>query len=126
MKLYFRRQLHNETKGLINRATVTKFLLYARIELAAEEAELVNTYQLSNYFVWERSDSEIRAMAEAGGHPTPETMRIGRLASQGTNVTFDSFVRMLNAEDEIKKSCQGFAGLLHEARAFETEQVVEF
>ena len=126
MKLYLRRQLHQDTKGIINRQTVTKFLLHARVEFSPDEAELVSGYQLGRYFIWERSDSEIRAIAEAGQQPFPDTIRIDRLMGQGANVVFESFVFMLNAEDEIKKACGGFASLLSEAHGFEAEQVLEF
>ena len=126
MKLYLRHQLHKDTKGIINRQTVTKFLLHARLEFSPDEAQLVNAYQLNRYFIWERSDAEIRAIAEAGQQPFPDPIRIERLMGQGVNVVFESFVFMLNAEDEIKKACGGFASLLTEAQGFEAEQVLEF
>jgi hypothetical protein len=126
MNLYFRRRLHQDTKGLINRQTVTKFLLHARMQFTPDEAALINKYQIGRYFIWERSDEEIRAIAESGQQPFPDTIRIDKLTGDGVNVVFDSFTRILNAEDEIKKSVQDFAFLLTEAREFETEKVFEY
>jgi hypothetical protein len=83
MKLYFRQQLHEETKGLINRQTITKFLLHSRIELTPVEAATTNKYQLSRYFIWERSDLEKRAISEDGRQPFPETIRIDKLFEYG-------------------------------------------
>src|SRR4051794_11450149 len=112
MKLYFRRRLHQDTKGIISRQTITKFLLHARVGFTPDEASLINKYQIAKYFIWERPDDEMRAIAEAGQQPFPDTIRIDKLTGDGVNVVFDSFIRMLNAEDEIKRSIGDFATLL--------------
>ena len=126
MKLYFRRRLHQDTRGIISRQTITKFLLHARIGFTPDEASLINRYQLAGYFIWERSHAEIHEIAQSGRQPLPDTIRIDSLTGDGVNIDFDSFVRMLNAEDEIKRSIGDFATLLKEAQTFETEQVFEF
>jgi hypothetical protein len=127
MQLYIRRALQKEKQGFMRGGgEVTKFALYARLELTPEEVQLINTYRLGQYFIWERSQVEIDEFIRNKQTAVPETIQASNLTGQGTSRTFDSFVFMLNAEDRIKNNVKDFSNHVKEAQEFETEQVFEF
>ena len=51
MKLYLRRQMTTGSKGMFSRGVQKSYSLYARLELTAEERQLVNDYDLSAIMV---------------------------------------------------------------------------
>jgi hypothetical protein len=124
MKLYFRRQIVKETKGLINRQEETKFLLHLRMELTSPEVEIVNKFQLGRKELYSWLPSDIKMKTEEIPQFT-QSITVAKVAT-GCDLRFTDYVELLDAEEIVTQNAERLADLLKQGQKFEPEEVREF
>ena len=123
MKLLFRREVQQETKGLLSRTTTPKFLVHARLELTPRERELADRFGLRSreIYAWLPSDLKYRNQDEM----QPTSITVEKLV-QGYDLRFTEFVEMANAETVIRDKSEELSRIFQAADKFQKEEVFEF
>jgi len=124
VKMYFRRQLIKETKGIISRQEETKFLLHLRMELTPTETEIVNKFQLGRKELYSWLPSDIKMRPEQIDQLT-QSITVAKVAA-GYDMRFTDYVELLDAEEIVTKNAELLADLLKQGQKFEPEEVREF
>ena len=124
VKMYFRRQLIKETKGIISRQEETKFLLHLRMELTPTETEIVNKFQLGRKELYSWLPSDIKMRPEQIDQMT-QSITVAKVAA-GYDMRFTDYVELLDAEAIVTKNAELLADLLKQGQKFEPEEVREF
>ena len=114
MKLTIRRSQSAKT-GLFGGHKGMLFSLFCKVQISAEEQELINRYKVSDcVLVWRKGPDGTRA----------PLLTVGNL-THGYSQEVDSVDTLLKKECEIRDACQSFLDLLEVMASFGGEEVVE-
>lgn len=113
MKLRIRRD-QAAKKGIFGGHKGMKFSLSCRVDISAEERELIEKYKVHEHpLTWQETDR-----GRAPGLTVQDLMN-------GYNVEIDDVGTLLNNEEVIKEACNDFKNLLMVMSTFGGEEVIE-